>query len=116
MDLKINHLRKSAFGQKRTFERQQHMFTWLNNQGVKSSDGFEVQSVDRFAIEYREGSLVVTVPVELGSYGGDSSVRIPATAFTRWDNYRPVNSPQKQAQMRANFVAAMHFQNVTVEA
>lgn len=92
------------------------MFTWLNKQSVKSSDGLEVQSVDRFAIEYREGSLVVTVPVEPGSYGGGLSVRIPANAFAHWGNYLPVNSPLKQAQMRANFVAAMRFQDITVES
>jgi hypothetical protein len=46
------------------------MFTWMGKQGVRSSDGFEVQSIDRFSIAYREGSQVVTVYVEHGSYDG----------------------------------------------
>lgn len=32
------------------------MFSWINKQGVRSSNGFEVQSVDRFSIAYRKGS------------------------------------------------------------
>lgn len=30
------------------------MFTWLNKQGVKSDQGFVVQSIDRFVIQYSE--------------------------------------------------------------
>ena len=91
------------------------MFTWMGKQGVRSSDGFEVQSIDRFSIAYREGSQVVTVYVEHGSYGGGASVSIERDAFVYWDNLRLTNSPEKQAKMRANFVAAMKFQGITVE-
>ena len=91
------------------------MFTWMGKQGVRSSDGFEVQSIDRFSIAYREGSHALTVYVEHGSYGGGASVSIERDAFAHWDNLRLTNSPEKQAQMRANFVAAMKFQGITVE-
>jgi hypothetical protein len=90
-------------------------FTWLGKQGVQSSDGFAVQSVGRFEIEYREGGQVVTVPVERGSFGGGSSVSIPANAFEYWDNYRVPNSQEKQAEMLRNFKAAMAFQEVAVD-
>ena len=91
------------------------MFTWIGQQGVRSSDGFEVQSIDRFSIAYREGSQVVTVYVEHGSYGRGPSFSIERNAFAHWDNLRLTNSPEKQAQMRANFVAAMKFQGIAVE-
>lgn len=91
------------------------MFTWLNKQGVRSEEGFEVQSVGRFAIEYREGAQVVTVDVERGSFGGGPSVAIRPDAFVYWDNSRLANSLEKQAKMRANFVAAMKFQDIAVE-
>lgn len=88
------------------------MFTWIGKQGVRSSEGFEVQSVDRFSIAYREGSQVVTVYVERE---GDGRLAIERGAFNRWDNLQMTNSPEKQAQMRRNFVAAMDFQGITVE-
>lgn len=91
------------------------MFTWIGKQGVRSSEGFEVQSIDRFSIAYREGPQTVTVYVERGSYGGGQSVSIERDAFAHWDNLRLKNSPEKQAQMRANFAAAMKFQGIAVE-
>jgi hypothetical protein len=91
------------------------MFEWLNKQGVQSSAGFAVQSVDRFAIEYREGSLVVTVGVERGSFGGGPSLSVAPNAVARWDGASFTNSAEKQQQMRANFKAAMAFQGITVE-
>lgn len=51
------------------------MFTWIGKQRVRSSEGFEVQSIDRFSIAYREGSQTATVYVEPGSYGGRQSVQ-----------------------------------------
>lgn len=90
-------------------------FTWLGKQGAQSSEGFAVQSVGRFEIEYREGGQVVTVPVERGSFGCGPSVSIPANAFEYWDNYRVPNSQEKQAEMLRNFRAAMAFQEVTVD-
>lgn len=91
------------------------MFTWIGKQGVRSNDGFEVQSIDRFSIAYREGSQVVTVYVERGSYGGCQSVSIERNAFAQWDNLGQTNSPERQAEMRENFVAAMKFQGIAVE-
>lgn len=91
------------------------MFTWLNKQGVRSEEGFEVQSVGRFSVEYREGAHVVTVDVEKGYFGGGASVAIRPDAFMHWDNSRLANTSEKQAKMRANFVAAMKFQGIVVE-
>lgn len=78
---------------------------------MRSSDGFEVQSIDRFSITYREDSLSLTVYVERGAFG---TIAIEKDAFNQWDNLRMTNSPEKQAQMRQNFIATMKFQDITV--
>ena len=54
---------------------------------------------------------VVTVYVERE---GDGMITIAKDAFSRWDNLRMTNPPEKQAEMRKNFVAAMKFQGITV--
>lgn len=88
------------------------MFTWIGTQGARSTDGFEVQSIDRFSIAYREGAQEVVVYVERE---GDGVLAITRDAFAHWDHLRVPNSPEKQAHMRKNFVAAMAFQGITVE-
>jgi len=44
-------------------------FTWLNKQGVESDEGFVLQSVDRFAFEYREANRILRLTGE-SLYGG----------------------------------------------
>jgi hypothetical protein len=41
-------------------------FKWLNKQGVASSCGYVVQSMDRFYYHYIEGEYVMVVYVEPG--------------------------------------------------
>ena len=92
-------------------------FAWLNSQAVRSDRGFEVESIDRFAEEYREGGRKVTVEVERGFEGGSKPcVIIEPTAFQRWDDDPPnkVLPPQKQADMLSNFRQAMEFQGIAV--
>lgn len=91
------------------------MFTWLNKQGVRSSDGFEVQFIDRLEVEYREGAQVVTVHVEPGFYGGGPSVSIGPHVFAHWNHSAVLIEPAKQAQMLANFKAAMAFQGIAAQ-
>jgi hypothetical protein len=45
------------------------MFTWLNKQGVRSDEGFEVQSTGRFDAEYRERGKVINLAIESGVNG-----------------------------------------------
>jgi len=92
------------------------MFRWLNKQGVASDSGFVVQSIDRFTIEYREGTKKVSVEVENGFLGEKPCVSILPSAFERWDG-DPHNEEipsQRQAEMHANFRAAMEFQRLAV--
>jgi hypothetical protein len=91
------------------------VFTWLNKQGVRSSEGFEVQFTGRFCAEYREGGRVLTIGVESGTWGGTTSINVAANAFERWDNSRTINSAQEQQRLRANFMAALLFQGLALE-
>lgn len=40
------------------------MLSWINKQGVKSSDGWLLQRVDRFHYHYIEGERWLEMPVE----------------------------------------------------
>ena len=90
------------------------MFTWLNKQGVRSDQGFEVQFTGRFDAQYREGGKVVTVGVESGMNGGLPCIILDPSAFERWDGDRLGNriSPDQQAHMFDNFKQAMEFQGL----
>lgn len=45
------------------------MFTWLNKQGVRSDEGFEVQRTGRFTDEYRDGGRSLVFYVDPGAGG-----------------------------------------------
>ncbi len=85
------------------------MFTWLNKQGVRSSDGFEVQFTGRLTVEYREGTRYLVVDVESG---GNDSIDFNPRAFERWANSSVSNSPEEQARMLKNFLTALEFQGL----
>jgi hypothetical protein len=93
--------------------REKRMFTWINKQGVRSSEGFEVQSTGRFTIEYREAGRVITVYVEDG-YQGGPCVDIADNAFQQWDHSALINSLEEQARLLRNFKRAIAFQGVPV--
>jgi len=95
--------------------RQVEPFVWLNKQGVRSREGFIVQSTGRFTIEYQEGSLKVTVNVERAAEGDQHSVVIDRTAFRRWDGASFDLSSESQARMLENFKSALAFQGIKVE-
>jgi len=90
-------------------------FTWLNKQGVRSSEGFEVQRTSRFTIEYREGRRIKVIDAEPVIVAGKPGVSIKANTFERWDNSSASNSPDEQARLLKNLRAAMEFQGVEVE-
>jgi hypothetical protein len=90
------------------------MFTWLNKQGVKSSDGFIVQSVARFTIEYRENSKCMSVEVDNGRLpNGKFCEIVKSSAFSKWDDGTPI-SEEKQKEILKNFTDAMEFQDIGV--
>jgi hypothetical protein len=85
------------------------MFSWMNKQGVRSDQGFEVQFTGRFTAEYREGVRYLVVDVE-GS--GNGQIAFSEKAFERWANSSIRNDPTEQARIRANFMAALEFQGL----
>jgi hypothetical protein len=90
-------------------------FTWLNKQGVRSSEGFEVQCTGRFTIEYREGRRIRIIDVEPVTVVGKPGIGIKANTFERWDHSFVPNSPGEQERLLSNFRAAMEFQGMEVE-
>jgi hypothetical protein len=90
-------------------------FTWLNKQGVRSSDGFEVQCTGRYTIEYREGMFRKVIDVEPIVVVGRSGVAISRSVFERWDNSSVRNSPAEQERLLRNFRDAMEFQGLAVQ-
>jgi hypothetical protein len=94
-----------------TFHVEQHcvMFSWINKQGVRSSEGFEVQFTGRFTAEYREGLRHLVIDVESGA---DGDISFSPRAFERWANDSVPNSKQEQARMLKNFLAALAFQGL----
>ena len=90
------------------------MFTWINKQGVRSSQGFEVQFTGRFTAEYREGGRVISVSVEQGLSGGPC-ISIEGAAFARWDGSASTNSAGEQQRLLANFKEALKFQGLELE-
>ncbi|MEJ0027171.1 MAG: Imm74 family immunity protein [Rhizomicrobium sp.] len=90
-------------------------FTWLNKQGVESEDGFALQSISRFAFEYREGSKTMRL-------GGESLFANLGTAlfgfgfYPGWRNakWEPPHeneaiSEEHRKRIVKNIEAAMAF-------
>ncbi len=79
------------------------MFTRLNKQGVRSTDGFEVQVVDRFTIAYRSGGKTMSVYVDGDRHFSSDSV------FAKWDPpFAHLQiSDQERTQIRHNFNAGL---------
>ncbi len=57
-------------------------FVWLNKQGVASDQGFVLQSVDRYAFEYREANRVARLKGE--SFRRDGRCGFGFYGFPDW--------------------------------
>jgi len=92
------------------------MFKWLNSQGVESEEGFAVESMGRFEIEYREQDRKVNVYVERGLDEGKPCVIVSPTEFERWNgDPKFVTFPAEQRErMIKNFTEALEFQGLVV--
>lgn len=89
-------------------------FTWLNKQGVRSDTGFEVQRIDRFTTEYREGERTITVYTEPAKIFDSYGVSINSDAFLRWDpdSGGEQLTPQRQREVLNNFREALVFKGL----
>ena len=87
-------------------------FTWLNKQGVRSDTGYELQRLDRFTMEYREGNNAITIDIESGILDGNSpAVLMSPDALKVWDSGRFIDAP-KQSQILENIRKALAFQEM----
>ena len=88
------------------------MFTWLNSQAVRSDLGFEVESIDRDSIAYREGGIRLDVEVENGFVGSKPCVIFSRRSFDLADG-KSVSTAERDRMVR-NFSDAMEFQGLAV--
>jgi hypothetical protein len=91
------------------------MFTWLNKQGVKSSKGFSLQSVDRYRYEYTEAEKILHVEVEpLRSLSGDYFEEIFSRSLSRWLPPHDAEriSPEQVELIRQNISDALTFMRI----
>jgi hypothetical protein len=91
------------------------MFTWQNKQGVKSSKGFVLQSLDRYGYQYAEGSRTMRVDVEpQRNPSGEYSEEVSLKSISRWlpphDNERI--DQDKADAIRQNISDAMTFMQI----
>jgi hypothetical protein len=87
-------------------------FTWLNKQGVRSDTGFELQSMDRFTFEYREGSRTITLDIESGILGeSQPAILMGPDALKKWDNGTTLDIAA-QKQVLDNIRQALAFQGL----
>jgi len=87
-------------------------FKWLNKQGVRSDTGFELQFVDRFTMEYREGDRRITVDVESGVLAANQpAILMGPDAFNAWDDGLEL-LPEKQRSVLGNVREALAFQGL----
>jgi hypothetical protein len=81
-------------------------FTWLNKQSVRSSEGFELQRIERFEWEYREGQTTYLLSGE-PTFGGGHGF-----AFFDW---QPTPSPDRRARIQRNIEYAMNFMDLKAD-
>jgi hypothetical protein len=91
------------------------MFTWINKQAVRSSEGYEVHFLSREEAQYREGLRVRTIAIEDGIVAGRPAVLFNRHVFENWDNFSLANSASEQQRLLNNFVSALRFQGLETD-
>lgn len=86
-------------------------FVWLNKQGVRSSEGFEVQFTGRFSAQYKEDGRTVSLQVEDGLTGGKPSIIVNPASFAQWDDGQAISAQQRD-RMFNNLRNAIEFQGL----
>ncbi len=86
------------------------MFSWINKQGVRNSDRFEVQCTGRFTMEYREGARRLIIDIESA---GEGMIAFDLKSFEKWANSSVKNSLEEQKCIFNNFMAALEFQGLS---
>jgi hypothetical protein len=90
-------------------------FRWLNRQGVESTDGFILQSIDRYGYEYQESGHVLRVDVEsLRDLTGTYSEDVYEDSFRRWlaPHESEALSEDDIVRLKTNVSAALTFMQI----
>ena len=82
-------------------------YVWLNKQGLRSSEGLELQYTGRFTMEVRWGNRRKTLEVE----GIARPHEFVPRHFERWDNSAVPNDIAEQKRILAAFQAALAIVN-----
>jgi len=94
-------------------------FRWLNKQGVESDQGFVLQSVDRYAFEYREGGKTLRLDGESMFSGlGNASFGFsfnPSWRTVGWQSPNGAISDRDRERIVQNIKDAMAFMGGTTE-
>ena len=91
------------------------MFTWLNKQGVKSSEGYTLQCMHRFYYHYIEGDRCMQVNIEpCFDKQGKHSLTIYTNSLTRWlPPHDQESLPRARIdQIQQRLSAAMTFMDI----
>ena len=94
------------------------MFRWLNKQGVESTSGFVLQSMDRFFYHYTEADRVLQVNVEpLTDVTGRYREQVYVSSLQRWQPPfgEHLIPESEQQRIRANISAALEFMGIAHE-
>ena len=91
------------------------MFTWLNKQGVQSSEGYTLQSMHRFYYHYIEGDHRLQVNVEPFTDDKDRySEGVYLDSLKQWlppHEKEPI-SPERREEIQGRISAALKFMNI----
>lgn len=87
-------------------------FTWMNKQGVRSSDGFDFQFTGRFSAEYRESGRVIRLDVESGA--GVVAIREHALQGMSSNANDPIVVAGRE-RIATNIRAALEFMGLSLE-
>jgi hypothetical protein len=80
-------------------------YTWICKQGVRSSEGLEVQYTGRFDMEIRWGRRKSTIYVE----GVARPEGMDEAHFERWDNSSAFNDRSERMRILSAVRAALDF-------
>ncbi len=94
-------------------------FKWLNKQGVESSEGFILQSVDRYHYHYSEGDREMSITVEPGYHAGVKKYHevIFLDETCRWQPPHDGEhlTAEKLAHIKRNISEALLFMDISCE-
>lgn len=91
------------------------MFMWLNKQGVKSDDGFILQSEHRYYYHYIENNHVIKIYVEpLRDSEGGYFEEICIKNDIKWESPHEAEaiSSEKLKDIRDNISTALQFMDI----